>query len=353
MLARMSIDVDFLKALTDAPGTSGFESRPARVWRERATQAGAEVRTDSYGNVMATFRPGGRPRVMLAGHIDEIGLIVNYIDDKGFLYVRPVGGWDPMQLVGQRLRVLGHGGDVPGLIGKKPIHLMGAEDRRKVPEMSDLWIDIGATSREEALKAVRPGDTAVIEQPLVQLMNGRLAGRAIDNRIGAYVVLEAARRARGEAEVVAVATVQEEIGGVGARAATYDLEPDVAIAVDVTHATDVPGLEKKVHGDVPLGGGPEISVGSYVHRGVLEALRATATAQDIPLSVNVAPRRTATDADHMAPSRRGTPTAVLSLPNRYMHSPNELIDVEDVAHAITLLAAFIEGLTPGTRFAHD
>ncbi len=352
MLVGMDLNMDLLKALVGAAGTSGFESQPAAVWRDHAASAGATLRQDTYGSVIATFRGGGRPRVMLAGHIDEIGLLVNYIDEHGFLYVRPVGGWDTMQLVGQRLRILGHAGDVVGVIGKKPIHLMEAADRTKTPKMEDLWVDIGATSREDALTVVRPGDSAVIEQPFVELMNGRVVSRAIDNRIGAFVVLEAARQARGSAEVIAVATVQEEIGGVGARAAAFGIEPDVAIAVDVTHATDVPGLEKKIHGDVPLGGGPELTVGSYVHRQVFEDLRSTADAHGISVSIGVSPRRTATDADHIAPSRQGTPTAVVSIPNRYMHSPNELIDLDDVARTIELLVHYIESLTPESRFSH-
>ena len=346
----MALDLDFLRDLTASPGTSGFEQRPAAVWRERARAYGAVVRTDTYGSVFATFRAGACPRVMLAGHIDEIGLLVSYVDDNGLIYLRPVGGWDVMQLVGQRLRVLGHAGDVVGVVGKKAIHTMSAEDRRKVPAMEDLWVDIGASSRDEALAHVRPGDFAVIEQPFVELLNGRVASRSIDNRIGAFIVLEAARIAQGSAEVVAVATVQEEIGGVGARAAAYALEPGVAIAVDVTHATDVPGLEKKVYGDVRLGGGPELAAGSYVHRRVVDDLHRVAEANGIPTTTTVAPRRTATDADHMAPSRAGVPTAVVSVPNRYMHSPNEVIDLRDVERTIELLAAYIGGLDPDATF---
>lgn len=349
----MALDLAFLKDLTSVAGTSGFESRPAAVWRARAEAAGAVVNTDAYGNVFATFRPGGSPRVMLAGHIDEIGLLVSYVDDDGFLYVRPVGGWDPMQLIGQRVRVLGHGGDVMGLVGKKAIHLMSADDRRKVPSMDDLWIDIGAADREEALRWARAGDTAVIEQPFIELLNGRVASRAIDDRVGAFVALEAAQRAGGNAEVVAVATVQEEIGGVGARAAAYALRPDLAIAIDVTHAIDTPGLEKKIHGEVPLGGGPALSAGSYVHRSVMEGLRDTAAAAGIPVSMEVSPRFTATDADHIAPSRAGTPSAVVSIPNRYMHSPNEMIDLADVEKTIELLASYIASLDADARFVHD
>lgn len=344
--------MDFLRELLTAPGPSSFESRPAAVWRARAEAHGASVRVDAYGSVFATFGDGGRPRVMLAGHIDEIGLIVTYVDDDGFLYVQGIGGWDVEQLVGQRVRVLGHGGERIGLVGKKAVHLMPPEERKKVSRLKDLWIDIGARSRAEALAQVAPGDVAVVEQPFVELLGGRVASKALDNRVGAWVVLEAARRcADAGAEVVAVATVQEEIGGVGARAATYGLEPDVAIAVDVTHATDVPGVDKKQEGDRGLGSGPELSVGSYVHRGVLERLRALAEREGIPFTMGFAARRTATDADHIAPVRAGVPTAVVSVPLRYMHSPNETVALEDLEHTVALLAAFVRGLEPGEAFA--
>lgn len=343
--------MDFLAELLSAPGPSSFESRPAAVWRARAESYGAEVRSDAYGSVFATFGAGGAPRVMLAGHIDEIGLLVTYIDEGGFLFVQGIGGWDPQQLVGQRVRVLGRERELVGLIGKKAIHLMEPEERRKVSRIRDLWIDIGARSREEALEHVRPGDVAVVEQPFLELLGGRFASKAIDNRLGAYVVLEAARRAADAgAEVVAVATVQEEIGGVGAKAAAYALEPDVAIAVDVTHATDVPGADKKQEGDRALGSGPELSVGSYVHRGVLERLRELAEGDAIPYTMGFAARHTATDADEIAGVRAGVPTAVVSVPIRYMHSPNETVDREDVEHTVALLEAFVRGLEPSLAF---
>ena len=214
-----------------------------------------------------------------------------------------------------------------------------------------MWIDIGAKNRDEAKEHVRPGDFAVIEQPFVDLLNGRIVSKAIDNRIGAYIVLEAAKRAReAKAEVVAVATVQEEIGGIGAYVASHRLEPDVAIAIDVTHATDVPNVNKKQEGDTPFGSGPNLAVGSYVHRGVLKALVDTAEAEGIAYTVGTAPRVTSTDADDIAKNRGGVPTAVVSIPNRYMHSPNEAIDVEDLENVIKLLTAFVERLDADTPF---
>ena len=344
-------DKSFLTALLAAPGTSSFESKPAAVWREEAQKRGAEVRSDSYGNTFATFGEGGSPRVLLAGHVDEIGLLITYIDDEGRLYFKGVGGWDAQQLVGQRVRVVGYQGELLGVIGKKPIHLMSADDRRKVSKLEDMWIDIGAKDGDDAKAHVRAGDFAVIEQPVLELLNGRIVSKAIDNRIGAFIVLEAARRsADSGAEVIAVATVQEEIGGIGAYVASNAVQPDVAIAVDVTHATDIPGVNKKQEGETSFGSGPELTVGSYVHRGVLEMLRETAEREDISYSIGISTRGTGTDADDLAKNRGGVPTAVVSIPNRYMHSPNEMIDPEDLENVIKLLAKFIEGLDGETEF---
>lgn len=341
----MPFDLDFLKALLDAPGASSFEARPAAVWRDRARTYGLNVHMDSYGSVFARRGEPRRPRLLLSGHIDEIGLIITHVDDEGFLWFEGVGGWDSQQLVGQAVRVIGREREFVGVIGKKPVHLMSAEDRRKVSKIEDLWIDLGARSREEAEAVAGPGDFAVVERPVVELLNGRIAGKAIDNRIGAYVALEAARRSSGTGtDVVASATVQEEIGGVGAAAASYTLEPDVAIAIDVSHATDTPGVNKRRTGIHPLGSGPELAVGSYVHRGVLEALRAAAEEEGIPLTLSAAARRTATDADWLAKVRGGVPTAVVAIPTRYMHSPNETIDPEDVESVVQLLVAFAQRL---------
>lgn len=346
-------DKTFLKNLLAAAGTSSFEAKPAAIWRERATKLEADVTTDNYGNSFATFNASGSPKVMLAGHVDEIGLIITYVDEQGFLYFSGVGGWDSQQLVGQRVRVVGYKGEIMGVIGKKPIHLMKREDEGKVSKIDDMWIDIGAKDGEEAKKHVRIGDFAVIEQPFVELLNGRFASKAIDNRLGAYIALEAVKRAadnQSAASAVAVATVQEEIGGIGAYVASYALEPDVAIAIDVTHATDIPTIDKKRTGDSPFGSGPQFSVGSYVHRGVLDKLIAVADAESIPYTLSPAPAYTSTDADDIAKNRHGVPTAVVSIPNRYMHSPSEMVDEKDVDNIIRLLAAFITDLKAGETF---
>lgn len=337
------VDKTFLKNLLSTPGPSSFESKPARVWRDQAESYGATLRTDAYGNSFARFGGSG-PRVMLAGHIDEIGLMVTYIDDKGLLYFKGIGGWDAQQLVGQRVRILGYKNELLGVIGKKPIHLLKADDRSKASKVEDMWIDIGAKSADEARGHVRVGDVAVIEQPYLELLNERVVSKAIDNRIGAYIVLEAARRAneaQPKAEIVAVATVQEEIGHIGAGVAAYGLEPALAIAVDVTHATDVPGVSKQENGDVPFGSGATLAVGSTVHRGLFNRLVETAEKNNIAYTIEAAPSRTFTDGDDTARARAGVPTAVVSIPNRYMHSPNEMIDLADLEQVISLIASFI------------
>lgn len=340
----MALDISLLKELLAAPGPSGFEGRPARVYAEAARAFADRVEVDAYGSVYATVRPGARPHVLLAGHVDEIGLLVTYVDEQGFVYVTALGGWDPLQLIGQRVRVLGRFSDVAGVIGRKPAHLLSEDDRKKLPKLTDLWLDIGARDREDAERHVRAGDAAVLEQPLLELLNGRLVSKALDDRVGAFIALEVARRSRGPACVTAVATVQEEIDGVGARVAAQRTAPDVAIALDVTHAIDTPGLEKKEHGVTALGSGPELSVGSYAHRGLQERLRALAERLEIPVTLGFAPRTTGTDADHLAYAMGGVPTAVVSIPNRYMHSPNEMVDLADVAHVIDLLVAFVDEL---------
>jgi len=352
----MAEDISFLEKLLDAPGPSGFEVRPARVWREEAATFADDTRVDVSGNSYATVNPAGRPRVMLAGHIDEIGLQVTHVDEKGFLYVDEIGGWDPQVLVGQRVSILGRNGDVPGVIGKKAIHLMTQEDRGKASKTKQLWVDIGGRTREEVGElGIRVGDPVVIAQKMVRLAGDRIASRAIDNRIGAYVVLEAIRllaEDRPKASATAVATVQEEIGysGGGARTSAYTLEPEVAIVVDVTFSTDVPDIEKKELGEHEIGGGPVLSRGSASHAEVFEALVRVAEEEEIPHTIQASPRSTRTDADAIYLTRAGVPTGLVSVPNRYMHSPNELVSLADLGNTARLIAAFIRRLGPETDF---
>jgi endoglucanase len=290
---------------------------------------------------------------MLAGHVDEIGLIVNYIDDQGFIYFGTIGGWDSQVLVGQRVLIKGREGLIRGVIGKKAIHLMKQDERDKVSKVEDLWVDIGAKDKAEAEKLVRVGDPMVLDQDLRELRNGYIVSRGIDNRIGGYVVLEALRllsKSRPKAEAYAVATVQEEVGLVGARMGAYGLDPKVAIAVDVTHATDSPTVEKKQLGEHKLGSGPAIARGAAINPVVFDMLVKAAEDEKIPYTLEANPSRTGTDADIIYMTRSGIPTGLVSIPNRYMHSPNEMVDLSDVENAYKLIAAFIRRLDDDTDF---
>jgi endoglucanase len=289
------------------------------------------------------------------GHIDEIGLIVTHIDDDGYLWFGAVGGWDAQILVGQRVSVNTRAGRVMGVVGKKPIHLLRDEDRKKVAEIRDLHIDIGARDRADACERVRIGDVAVIDADPVQLPNGRLTSRALDNRLGSFVALEAARlvaQAGGAGwELQAVAVAQEEITFGGSRTSAFSLEPDAAIVVDVTHATDAPGIEVKEIGKHELGSGPVISRGSTLHPGLFELLYETAEEEKIPFTVEATARSTGTDADAVHVSRAGVPTALVSIPIRYMHSPVELVQLEDVYACARLIAAAAMRLDGETNFS--
>ncbi|MFI5210297.1 MAG: M42 family metallopeptidase [Gemmatimonadales bacterium] len=344
----------FLKSLLDAPGPSSYETAPARLWRAEAEGFADQVSADVNGNSFATVNPGAAgPSVMFAGHVDEIGVMVSYIDDDGFLTFAGIGGWDPQVFVGQRVILLGRQGAVRGVIGKKAIHLMEKGDREKVSKAEDLWIDIGARNRAEAEARIRIGDPGVLASSVEEFPHGRLISRSIDNRIGAFVVLQALRQLaadRPRVPVTAVATTREEIAftGGGARPSATGLQAEVAIVVDVTHATDYPGAEKRKHGDYRLGGGPVLTRGASINPVVFDLLVAAAESEGIAYGIEAAPRETSTDADAIFTAHRGVATALVSVPNRYMHSPNEMVALEDVDRAACLLAAFARRLAPGT-----
>jgi len=291
---------------------------------------------------------------MLSGHIDEIGVIVTHIDEKGLVRFSGVGGWDPQVLVGQRVRLQTQSGEVVGVIGKKAIHLMEPEERKKVSDIKSLWIDIGAKDADEAKGMVRVGDAGVVDQDLLELPNDRIASRALDNRMGAFVVLEALRLLSEEegvnAEVVAVASVQEEIGLYGARGAAFGLDPDAAIAVDVTHATDTPGVSKNENGDHPLGSGPVIKRATNLSPIVSDGLIAAAEEVGISYTLEADSRSTGTDADAIQFTRAGIATGLVSAPNRYMHSPNEMVELDDLEDCARLISVYIKGLGANTDF---
>jgi putative aminopeptidase FrvX len=290
----------------------------------------------------------------VVGHIDEIGLHVTYIDDEGFLWFGPIGGWDPQILVGQRVTVVGFDGEVPGVLGKKPIHLLKEEARKNPAKLEDMHIDIGAKDRDEAEKMVRIGDVAVLAAEPVQFPNGRLVSRSMDNRLGSYVAFEVARRVaeKGDtaASVIGCAVAQEEITLGGAQTTAFSLDPDLAVVVDVTHATDAPGIEKKELGDHPLGSGPVIGRGSTLNHHVCQLLVETAEAEKIDHTTEASGRYTGTDADSIQLARAGIPCGLVSLPLRYMHSSVEMVQLSDVEAAIQLLVAFAGKLNADSDF---
>ena len=346
--------VSFLKKLLDTPGPSGFEAAPAKVWRDQA-KTFAKVSGDVAGNSLAEVNGNGRPTIMLAGHIDEIGVIISYVDDQGFAYIQPIGGWDPQVQIGQRIRFSTRSGDVFGVVGKKPIHLIKPDEREKAAKFVDLWVDLGAKSKKEAEERVSVGDPGVIDSRTLEFPNGRIVSRSIDDRIGAFVVLEALRRYSekpGKAKVVAVATTQEEIGyrGGGAGVCASCIGPQMAIVVDVTFAIDHPSVEKKEHGEASIDGGPVLTRGSIISPVVFNLLRKTAEDRKIPFCLHAAGRDTSTDADAIHIAREGVATALVSVPNRYMHSPNELVSIQDLDHAAELIAETCRAVTSDTDF---
>ena len=348
---------DLLQQLITAAGPSGHETSPAANWRDGCSAFAAEVTWDHLGSSRARVAarpPGGGPVLAIVGHIDEIGLHVSHIDDDGYLRFGQVGGWDPVVLVGQRVSVSTRAGAIPGVVGRKPIHLLKDEDRKQVPELKDLHIDIGARDGDEARALVRIGDVAVIAAMPVDLPNDRLVSRSLDNRVGCYVAAEAARlvAAAGGApgDVVALAVVQEETTFAGSRTSTFALEPDLAIAVDVTFATDQPGVELGPITKHTLGSGPVIARGTTLHPAIAELLLEAAEQEGIPFTVESLGRGTGTDADAIHISRAGVPTGLVSVPLRYMHSPVEMISLDDVDAAARLIAAFAQRLEPGMSF---
>ncbi len=358
-----------LRDLLVARGPSGNETAPAAVWRAAAESFGAEVDTDVLGTpraVVASSDPsaagarradGGSRRLLVMGHIDEIGLIVTHIDEQGYLWLGEIGGWDPQVLVGQRVSIATREGPLPGVIGRKPIHLLRDDDRKKAADVRDLHIDVGARDGDQAGELVRIGDVAVIDADPLELADGRIAARALDNRLGSFVALEAARLVAEEGgagpgwELVAAAAVQEETTFGGSRTSAFALAPDAAIVVDGTHATDAPGVEVKQTGKHELGSGPVICRGSTLHPGLFELLYETAEREGIPFTVEAAGRNTGTDADAVHLSRGGVPTALVSIPVRYMHSPVELVELTDVHACAQLIAAAARTLDADTSFA--
>jgi endoglucanase len=345
--------LEFLKSILDAPSPSGYEQPVQQLMRKEMGRYADEVRTDVMGNVTAALNADGYPRIMLAGHCDEIGLIVRHITDDGFIYVDPIGGWDPRILVARRVQIHGAKGPVLGVIGVKAIHMQGEDERRKTPTIDQLWVDIGAANRREAEKRVAIGDPITVGWGLEMVTKDIAVSRAFDDKMGAFVIAETLRllqRKKFDAAVFAVSTVQEEVGLRGAHASCFGVDPQVALAIEVGHAVDYPTASKTSHGEGALGKGPLLYRGPNTNPVVWKMLTGAADRAKIAYQPAVHPRRGGTDATVMQVSRAGVATGVVSVPLRYMHTPVEMLSLKDLENTAKLVAAFILSLKRDTDF---
>ena len=335
---------NFLKKLLEEPSPSGFEWNAAKLWRSRVKDCADEVYSDVHGNSVAVLNPKAPFKFMLAGHIDEIGLMISHIDDKGFIHTQQIGGMDPALLIGQRVKIMTDKGFVFGVIGRKAIHLIPPEDRTKGIKMEDIWVDIGATDKKDALKRVRVGDPMVVDVEMLKLNDDFIVTRAADDKAGAFVVAEVIRelsKRKLNISVIGVATVQEEIGLRGAITSAYHVNPDAGIAIDVGFATDHPAGDPKKTGEVKLNGGPNLHRGPNINPVMERLLEKTAKQLKIPYQITGDPRGTGTDANAIQLSRGGAAASLISIPNRYMHTPVEVVSLADMDNIIKLLVNYL------------
>jgi putative aminopeptidase FrvX len=347
--------LDFLKTLVNTPSPVGHEARGQRVWLDYVKAYADETYSDAYGNCVAVLNKGGSPRLMMSGHADEIAMAVNYINEDGYIYVRKLGGVDAAITKAQRVLIHTPKGPVKGVVGNVAPHLCKDEKDNKPPKIHDLFIDIGVNSRKKAAELVQVGNPITLSDEFDLLRDNLAVARAFDNRVGTFAVAEALRllkesKGKLHAEVCAVSNVQEEVGLLGARQIAYSLKPDIALVVDVTHATDYPTVNKPQHGDVKIGAGPTLTHGGCNHPGVVARLEQIANSKKIPLQHEAMSATSGTDTDVIFWTRGGIASALVSLPNRYMHSPVEVISLEDLEKIPELLAAFASSLKKGEEF---
>jgi tetrahedral aminopeptidase len=343
----------YLQRIVETTGPSGYEWDAQRVWRDRVAEVAASVATDSLGNCFATYNPEGSPRVMIEAHVDEIGFIIKYIDESGYLYFSAIGGFDGSTLPGNRVRIMGKAGPVIGVIGRKPTHLLEEDERKRAPELKSMWIDIGARSREEAASLIDIGDAGGRHYGLERLQGSFLTSNSMDDRVGCYVVSEAFRQlaqAGTSAGVVAVSAVQEEIGLRGAVPASYTAHTPIGIAVDVTWTSDHPYAPATELGEVKVGGGAVISRGANSNPHVVTRLVAAARAAGVPYQVQADPRGTSTDESPMQLSREGMATGLVSIPTRYLHTASEVLCTEDIDACVAVIARFVQDLDDSVDF---
>jgi putative aminopeptidase FrvX len=344
---------DLLIELLETPSPSGFERPIQEVVRSYVADFADRVTTDLHGNVIAAKNPEAPLRVMLAGHCDQIGMLISHIHDQGFLHAQTIGGWDPQQLIGQRMTVWTAAGPLPAVISRKPIHLLSEEEKKQVVKLEDLWLDIGAKSKEEAKELVRVGDPVTLKLGFEEMRNGLANSPAMDNKCGLWVVVEALRRASKQnlnVAVFAVSTVAEEIGLRGAQTSAFGIDPHIGIAVDVTHATDCPTIDKRQRGDINLGNGPVVVRGPNMNPIIVERLLTLAQKHEIPHQIAASGRAQPNDSNALQICRAGVATGLVAIPNRYMHSAVEMVSLDDIDRAADLLAAFLTTLTGDEDF---
>jgi endoglucanase len=347
--------LNFLGKLLQTPTPSSAEHRGQRVWLDYVRPFADKVETDTYGNALAVLNPKGSPRIMVEGHADEIAFQVQYIDDDGFLWFSGVGGHDPSLARGQRVHIHGRHGEVLGVIGALAIHMQDRGKKAEVPELHDLFIDIGAANRKEAEERVAVGDLITYTVGFQQLHGDIYIARACDNRIGTFVAAEVLRLCakagkKLKASVIAASAIGEENGLYGAEMIGYSVHPDAALVIDVGQATDIPVASKKKFGDTRLGKGPILSRGSVNHPVLVERLEAVALKRKIAFQRGIDPRRSGTDADAIFLQRGGIATVAIGVPNRYMHTPVEAIHLGDLENLAEWLTAFILEVKPGESF---
>jgi len=345
----------FLQDLLGAPSPSGHESPGQRLWCQYARKVADQVRTDSYGNAVAVLNGGGDPKIMLDAHVDELGLMVKHIDEKGFIYFQRIGGVDPALVRTKRVNIHTDKGVVRGVIGATAIHLRERGKEPKVPKMHECFIDIGARDGKAAARKVAVGDPITFVDSVEMLDKNVIVARALDDRIGAFAVIEALRlvkisRAKPRCAIYASSSGQEEVGGAGAAMSVFNIKPDAAIELEVTHATDTPGVDAKQHGEVKMGHGPTITLGREHHPVLVKRLRRIAARKKITLQVEAFSLTGGTNAMTIHRAEGGIPSALLSVPNRYMHTTVEMLDLRDVDAAVKLVAAFCLDLKKGERF---
>lgn len=345
---------EFLKALLECHAPSGYEASVRAVFRARVEKAADRIEVDPMGNCIAVLNPEGSPTVMLAGHTDEIGLQVAHIDDNGFLSFATIGGHDRSLIPGRRVLVHGPKGPVPGVTGKLAIHLMSDADKNRIPEVHEMWIDIGARNRKAAESLVSIGDAVTYDMGFQELRGDLVTARALDDRTGVFVVAETflalAAGRKPKARIVAVATVQEEIGTRGAVTSSYGVAPDIGICVDVCHATDSPGIDLRKTGMTRLGEGPRLARGPSVNPFIFDLLKKAAEKTKTKHQFGAVPALAPNDTRSMQIARAGVATGTLGLPLRYMHTPSEVVSLKDLEASVKILVEFCRGVDGKTRF---